>query len=720
MTTTIRFRRSMPWDDAADERTAVADLVAAMTLDEKLSLVSVAMSAGDDAPDDALGSAAYCAGVERVGVPAWDESDASLGVTNPNRTRGDDDEATAFPSLTALGATFDVDLAERMGRALGEQARQKGFSVQLAGGVNLVREPRGGRIFEYVSEDALLSGLIAGAQTRGIQSEGVVSTLKHFVLNPQETGRVMVSSDISEKNLRESDLLAFEIALEHGGARMIMPGYNMVNRKYASENAFLLTEVLKGDWRYPGAVISDWGATHSARHAAWAGLDRQSGYELDTDHYFAQPLRDTVEDGSVPMQRVDDMVTRILAALHSVGALEGRRRPTPISKGAHDAVAKEVAQESLTLLVNEDATLPLAQQGGRIVVVGEFAHVGVLSGGGSSTVTPPGSHYSEGLGIPQMDFPKVHHPDAPFACVKAAFPEREVVQLGLDEVDEVTSDDVVVFFAEKWASEGQDSPDLSLGQEQNDAITAIAGVAKRVVVVIESAGPVTMPWRDDVDAVLAAWYGGSNGAQAIADALAGKITPGGRLPVTWPATESDLPREDLLDPDSTTSYPGAPREGGYPSVDYDVEGADVGYRWWHLSRRKPLFPFGFGLSYTQFAYDDVTVKVTDDGYPEVSLTVTNTGTAAGSDVPQVYVTPPKNASMTRTPRLAAFTRVKLEPGESAHVTFVVDDDRVFSSYDPDNPGWTRAEGCYVVAVARDAERVEKALTLDLPLRRAHY
>lgn len=719
--TIIRFHKDFDWMAGEHDHAAVAHLVEQLTLDEKISLVSAGMGSFEGAPDDALGSAAYNPGVPRVGIPAWDESDASIGVTNPNRIRGTDDHATAFPSLTALGATFDVELAARMGNALGEEARQKGVSVQLAGGLNLIREPRGGRIFEYVSEDPLLSGLITGAQTKGIQDQGVVSTLKHFVMNPQESGRVMVSSDISEKNLRESDLLAFELALEHGGARSIMPGYNMVNKKYASENAFLLQEVLKGDWRYPGFVMSDWGATHSTTHSAWAGLDRQSGYEIDTDHYFGQPLRRSVEAGRVSLSRLDEMVSRILAAFHHVGALAERRRPGHVDLEPHARVAREVADGSVVLLTNQDETLPLAQSGGRIAVVGDFAHAGVLSGGGSSTVMPADAHLSEGLNIPQMKFPKVHHAPGPLERIAAAFPDREVVQVRSDELDRLNPDDVAVVLVEKWSTEGEDNVDLAAGNGQDDMVAGAAERAGRVVVVLETAGPVLLPWLAEVGAVVAAWYGGAGGAEAIAGVLNGRINPGGRLPVTWPISENDLPRPTPLDPESTTSNPGSPRVGDYVGIDYDIEGADVGYRWFERTGKSPVFAFGHGLSYTSFEWTGIAVAVGQEGFPEVALTVTNTGDRTGSETPQVYVAPPAGADSPETFRLAGFTKVLLEPGESKTVRLLLDEDRPYSGYDPDNPGWTRVAGDYTVRVARAAlGDVELEATVTLEERVSSY
>ncbi|MDO5704910.1 MAG: glycoside hydrolase family 3 C-terminal domain-containing protein [Paracoccus sp. (in: a-proteobacteria)] len=702
----IEFRFSAPrgaWVGWEDDWAAAERLVARMTLEEKVGFVSVPMGTSEQAPEGALGSAAVNAGLSRLGIPMWDESDASMGVTNPNGIRAQE-AVTAFPSLTALGATFCRDAARDMGAAVGAQSRHLGFSVQLAGGMNLIREPRGGRIFEYLGEDVLHSGILAGASVAGVQSQGVVSTLKHYAINPEETGRVMISSDITEKVLRESDLLSFQIAIGHGQPRSIMPGYNLVNRLYASESAFLLNTVLKGDWGFKGFVMSDWGATHSTEHAAWAGLDRQSGWDLDTAHYFGPALADAVRAGRISEARLDDMVIRILAALHSVGALEERRTPRSGPPPAHLDVARRVAEQSIVLLKN-DGVLPLDQTAGsRIAVLGATADLGILSGGGSSTVTPPGHVRRKGLGIPQMEFPRIYHAPAPLDAIRARFTGCEVVFLG-DDPSGLQPDDTAVVFAEKWACESQDAADLSLDGEQDDLIARVASQSARTVVVLVTPGAVAMPWLGDVSAVLAAWYGGTAGAEAICAVLAGDANPSGRLPVSFPARETDLPRPPMRDPHATTSVPGQPRRGGYVNIDYDIEAADVGYRWHAREGRPAVFPFGFGLSYTRFSYEDVDIAATADGVIEVALTVTNTGDRAGIDTPQVYVAPPPSPDDAGTAsvfRLTGWARVALRPGESARVRIICDEVRLIASYDPDKPGWTIMAGDYAVKLARDA------------------
>ncbi|MEV0545095.1 glycoside hydrolase family 3 C-terminal domain-containing protein [Nocardia salmonicida] len=704
-----------PWPTRADDLAAAATLVAQMTVEEKLALVSAPMGYGDGAPDDALGSAAFCGGVPRLGVPPWDESDASLGVTNPISVRGSDDEATAFPSGLALGATFSRELAAEQGVALGAEAAAKGITVQLAGGMNLVRDPRGGRNFEYLGEDALHSGVLAGATVSGIQSQGVVATVKHFAVNAQETGRVMVSSDLDEPPLRESDLLAFELALEHGGPRAVMTGYNRVNRVYASEHPWLLGTVLKGDWGFAGFVMSDWGGTHSAEHAVNAGLDRQSGYQLDTAHFFGAPLVAALAQGRVPGSRLDDMATRIVAALRSVGGLGERRRPRNLERAQlaeHSDVARRVAAASIVLLRNEGGVLPLAADTPRVVVVGGRADVGVLAGGGSTTVTPPGAVSEIGITIAQMPIPKVHHRPAPFDDLRARLPESEVVFLdgSPDHVaGQVGASDVAVVFAQRWATEGRDLPDLGLGGEQDALIRAVAARAGRVVVVLETPGAVAMPWLEEVDAVLVAWYGGSGGAAAIGAVLSGETGPSGRLPVTFPREVDQLPRQTMTDSDSTTSNPGEPRRG-LTVVDYGVEGADVGYRWYAREALSPLFWFGAGLSYTTFVYEDIQVEIDRDGYPAVTFTVRNTGVRDGVDVPQVYI-----AATGVTFRLVGWARVELSPGAEQRVRIVADEPRCYARYADDNPGWLVEAGEYRVRLARSADPGDSVVETAVPL-----
>lgn len=711
------------WQQAgltADQRADI--VVKAMTEEEKFAWLSgpMAIPLGDEPlPEGAIGSAAYYPGIPRLGIPAIQQSDASLGVTALGNVRPGDN-ATALASSLLLAATFNPEMAERTGALVGQEAFAKGFNVQLAGGANLVREPRGGRNFEYLSEDPLLTGIMAGHSVRGIQSQHVVSTVKHFAVNPQETGRVVVSSDLSEAAMRESDLLAFEIANEVGQPGAVMPGYNLVNGEWASENAFLLNEVLKGDWRYPGWVMSDWGATHSAAKAALAGLDVQSGANLDQQAWFAEPLRAAVARGDVPQSRIDDMVRRILRSLFAVGAIDHpAQRHGDIDYMAHRLLAQREAEQGIVLLKNSDAMLPLRRGAKQILVVGAHADHGVLAGGGSSAVTPVGSLRLPGVDFMGIQTDKVFQPSSPLWAIRAESGAENVDFVSGDNLDETLKQakkaDVVILFAEEWRSEALDAQGLALSDEQNTLITAVAAVNPQLVVVLETGGPVTLPWIEQVPAVIEAWYPGSGGGEAIAGMLFGRVNPSGRLPVSFPASEAQLPHPQQVDPESTTSLPGMPVKGGIIHIDYQVEGSDVGYRWFARTGQTPLFPFGFGLSYTTFTRADLQATAEQEGV-QVSFTLTNSGTRAGAEVAQMYISPTDGRFV---PRLAAFQRVELQPGECRQVVLTLEP-RVIACWDEQQQAWVIDSGRYDVVLGQHAGDVSLSVQIDIAARRFGY
>ncbi|WP_277983308.1 beta-glucosidase [Sphingomonas faeni] len=706
-----------PWDDrrlAPDERARL--VVEQMTQDEKFAWLSGPMAIninGGRKPEGAIGSAAYYPGIARLGIPAMQQTDASLGVGNLGDVRPGDN-ATALPSSLVLGASFDPAIATATGEMVGREARAKGFNVQLAGGANLVREPRGGRNFEYISEDVLLTGRLAGYSVAGIQSQGVVATVKHFVLNAQETGRVMVSSDLNEAAMRESDLLAFQIAIENGKPGSVMPGYNLVNGHYASENAFLLNTVLKGEWKYPGWVMSDWGATHSTEKAIMAGLDVQSGANLDAQDFFGAPLRAAVAKGSVSQARIDDAVRRQLRSLFAVGVIDNPPvAGQPIDYSANKLVAQRAAEGGIVLLKNEGDILPLAKGAKRILVVGQHADSGVLSGGGSSSVTPIGSIKVPGYELMGITSEKVYHPSSPLRAIQAEGSAAKVDFVDGKDLGAATraahGADVVVIFAEEWRAEGLDAQGLGLPDKQDELIDAMATANPRTIVVLESGGAVTMPWLAKVPAVLAAFYPGSGGAEAIAGVLFGRVNPSGRLPITFPASVTQLPIPAQRDPETTTSNPGTARKGSIFHVSYDREGADAGYRWYVRENLKPLFPFGHGLSYTRFDYSDLTVRPDGDAVV-ATVTVRNTGARVGADVAQAYVSLSGRGGFPV--RLVGFDKVTLAPGESRRIQMRVDP-RLIARFDSRAGSWRVAAGTYRLAIGRDA--VTPILHADIAL-----
>ena len=686
-----------PWRNPKLSPDRRADLVIGqMSLDEQIGLLhGVFPRLMAKPPAGSIPAAGYVPGLPRLGIPALTESDASLGVAEAGRK---DDDATPLPSGVALAATWDPKTAFASGAMIGKQARQKGFNVLLAGGVNLLRDPRNGRNFEYLGEDPLLAGTLAGASIAGIQSNHIVSTTKHFAINDQETGRMVLSAEIDEAAFRESDFLAFEIAIETGRPGSVMCAYNRVGGTYACENPFLLTDVLRTDWRYPGWVMSDWGAVHGVA-AAKAGLDQESGQQLDKKVFFDAPLKAAVQSGEVPPARIREMTHRLLRSMFAAGLFEHPIQAGGLDTAADSLVAGHAAEQGVVLLKNDKGLLPLAAGARRILVVGGHADVGVISGGGSSQVIPPGSvKFPPPKGAPSWGGGQMYHPSAPLAAIKARAPGAEVTfSDGADPAAAAglaRNADVVVVFATQWSSEGMDVS-MTLPGEQDALISAVAAANPKTVVVLETGGPVLMPWRDRAGSILEAWYPGARGGEAIAKVLFGQVNPQGRLPLTFPASEAQLARPTLPGGDQAVVEGfGAPNPKPF-DVRYP-EGSDVGYRGFAKSGDKPLYPFGYGLSYSAFRYSGL--KVVGGKALSASFTVTNTGPRAGTDTPQLYLTAgPKR----RQQRLIGWSKVALKPGESRQVT-VAAPQRMLADWDVKAHGWRLDGGAYKVAVGPDA------------------
>jgi len=720
---------AQPWTNRALSAEARADLlVRAMTQDEKLLIVH-----GHHVPHPRMfdgvavvAQAGYVPGVSRLGIPALRESDASLGVANQVEQRKGD-VATALPSGLATAASFDPAIAYAGGRMAGAEARAKTFNVLLAGGVNLTRDPLNGRNFEYMGEDPLLAGTMAGAAIAGVQSNHIVSTVKHFALNAQETGRHILDARLGDVPLRESDLLAFEIAIEKGRPGSVMCAYNQLNGNYTCESHYLLTDVLRRDWGYKGWTMSDWGALHSTVKGALAGLDQESGQELDTQAFFGAPLARAVADGQVPQARLDDMVRHILTGMIANGLMDDPvpDRPVPIDYAAHADVAQRAAEAGMVLLKNDREMLPFAKTARTIVLIGGHADVGVLSGGGSSQVRSVGGVPVELMppaGSEPAGFARITwHNSSPMAAIRAAAPGATVTYIdGRDPAAAAAAArnaDLTIVFAWQWQTEAMDAETLALPENQDATIDAVAAANPRTLVVLETGGPVLMPWLAKVPAVLEAWYPGQRGGPAIARALFGDIDPGGRLPMTFPASVAQTPRPavvgmDLLHAADAKRAAGASDVGGSGqvppfAVEYP-EGANVGYRWFSARGERPLFAFGYGLSYANFRYSDVHAH--GGPTPTVDFTVTNTGARAGADVPQVYVR--SEAGASRAIRLGGWSKVLLQPGESRHVSVTIEP-RVIAAFDPALHGWRRAGGKYTVTVARSAEDRGTETIMDL-------
>lgn len=656
-------------------------------------------------PADITLGAGYVEGIPRLGVPPLVETDASLGVSNlMNLRKGD--VATALPSGLALASTWNPAILRDGGRMIGSEARAKGFNVMLVGGVNLVRDPRAGRNFEYLGEDPLLAGTLVGAQIEGVQSNNIIATIKHFALNDQETGRSSASVNMSEAAMRESDLLAFQIGIETGKPGSVMCAYNRVNGQYSCENRFLLTDVLRRDWGFKGYVMSDWGAVHSTE-SILAGLDQQSGEQLDKKRYFTTELDKALAEGRIGQPVVDTAARRILRTIyaHRLDA-DPSAGKAPIDYDANGKVAERAADEGMVLLRNEGELLPLARSAKTILLVGGHGDIGVLSGGGSSQVAPVGGFRKiekAGSGIAATFARRGYGGLAPLDALRAEFPGARIDYLdGSDPAAAAaaaSSADIAVVIAEKYATEAEDQKDLGLGDGQDELIAAVGAANKRTVVVLQTGNPVTMPWRDKVGAIIAAWYPGQRGAASLAGILSGRINPSGRLPVTFPADAAQLPNPVL--PGSTLPPPSKEDKATYgiqtdaPPFDLEYpEGSDAGYRWFDARGHTPLYAFGYGLSYSRFTYD--RLKVSGGKTLRVSFRVTNAGARAGADVPQVYVRIAGKAK-----RLVGWDKPVLAPGQSKSVTIMADP-RLLADFDAAAQRWIVPAGDVSVEIARSA------------------
>jgi beta-glucosidase len=665
-----------------------------MTLPEKLAMLHGPYAEDPDhpKPPGAIGSAGYIPGVPRLGIPALQETDAGLGITNADNIRPGD-TAVALPSGLAMAASFDPQMEYRAGALLGREAARRGLNVVLGGGADLVRDPRGGRQFEYAGEDPLLAGIMVGAAIRGTQDQHVISTTKHFAVNDQETGRLVLSADLSAQALRESDLLAFEIAIEQGHPGAVMCAYNRVNTVYACENPDLLTTVLKHDWHFPGWVMSDWGAVHSVT-AINAGLDQESGEQFDAKVFFGAPLSQALAAGQVNQSRVDDAVSRILHSMAAIGLLGHPSRPKP-DVAADLQAARQIAAAGIVLLKNTHL-LPLPRTLRRICVIGGEADAGVPAGGGSSQVTPIGGVARQ---LPQpfaTESPgfstQVFDPPSPLSRLAAKLPAATVTFSNGHNAAQAAAAaracDAAIVFARDFSGEEVDRPALSLPSGQDTVIAAVAAANPRTVVVLETAGAVTMPWLSQAAAVLEAWYPGSGGADAIADILFGDIAPSGRLPVTFPAREADLPNPAL---------PGANLPPGTPfSVRYP-EGAAAGYKWFAQRGTRPLFPFGFGLSTTRFTVTNLHVTGGHD--LRVTFDIRNSGPRAGTDVPQLYLTARGDQPIRR---LLGWYRATLQVGETQHVSITADP-RLLADFDAKTDSWRIPSAMITVAIGENAD-----------------
>lgn len=688
-----------PWLSASKSPNQRAhQLVAAMTLDDKIAMVHQ--------PDPIwshYGVAGYIPPNPRLCIPDLMLNDAGAGV-------GDmETGAVAFPVGIAQAATWDKVIERQFGSRLGWEAWHKGVNVQLAPDVNIARVPLNGRNSEAFGEDPFLSGQTAVAEINGIQQNPVIATVKHYALNNNEQNRMTVSADASARTIHEIYTPAFEAAVRQGHVGSVMCSYNRINLTYACENPQMLKGILEREFGFDGFVMSDWTATHSTIQSARAGLDMEM--DVAPGKYYAAALKSAVQAGQVPMARLNDMVVRIVRPMFRLGIFARPHAAEPQASSANVetpgdiSLARKIAEEGTVLLKNRANVLPLQGSGKRIALIG-------------SAAGPVGTQESYGTGgsshVPEVG-PKQD----------VVTPVQGIQQRGAAAADLVTyvdgssmadaiaaakTADVAVVFANDGESEGNDRPDLSLssakfctligcttsGTNQDQLIAAVASANPNTVVVLDTGGPVLMPWINQVKSVLQAWYPGQQDGNAIAALLFGDVNPSGKLPQTFPRSMAQLPTQ------TPAQFPGVTDKNGVPRETYS-EGLLVGYRWYDAKGLVPLFPFGFGLSYTTFRLGPVRIKRASAGGASVSISVVNRGARAGAEVPQVYVGLPTSTGEPPK-RLAGYARVFLAPHARRTVTIALDR-RAFSYWSAKSKSWVEARGCYSVMVGTSSRAI---------------
>jgi beta-glucosidase len=696
---------NVPYKDPKQPvETRIEDLLGRLTLDEKIEMLSGRF------PMSLHGN-------ERLGIPAFTMGDACMGIHNYGKT-------TAYANGIALAATWDVQLAERVGESLGRDCRARGVNFLLAPGMNLYRAPMCGRNFEYLGEDPYLAGDIASHLIRGVQSQQVAVTAKHFVANEQEVDRHDLSSTVDERTLRELYLKPFEMVIKTG-AWGVMSSYNPLNGIHTSQNDWLLNKILKGEWGFGGIVMSDWISCYDTQGIFNGGLD----LEMPEGKFFnKEKLLPLIQSGKVQQATLDDKIRRQLRVAFSLGWFDRPQQDPSIPKDdpASDALALQGARESVTLLKNEHLLLPLdLTKVKKIVLLGHNADPAVYGGGGSALVDPF-HKVSVYQGIRKLVGPKVKVILVPWkrsmstaaSPPPVAKPHPEALEANGAEgtppipsefIAEVKSADVVIVCAgfsqaqvqkeadpKQFDEEGEGADrSYALPPGQPEVIKAVAALNPRNIVILNAGGSVaTKDWIGSVPVFLDAYYPGQNGGTAIAEILFGKTNPSGRLPFSWEKRWEDCA--------AFGHYP-TYEEGKLRRNDYQ-EGVFLGYRWFDSKKIEPLFPFGFGLNYTTFSYSDLKIVPGKDDTLKVEVTIRNTGTVSGAEIVQLYIQPPKTDVPRPVRELRGFTRVELAPHEGRRVALSLHR-RDLAYWDPASKHWKVTPGNYVFAVGSSSAKL---------------
>jgi beta-glucosidase len=674
-----------PWMDAAKAPEQRADmLVKAMSFDQKLHMTTFS----EPQWFAHYGTAGHVDAIPELCIPEINMSDAGSGIV------GLQQGTTVFPSGIAQAAMWDPSMARRFGKAIGEEAFAKGINVILGPGMDTARIATNGRNFEYMGEDPFLGARTASAAIEGIQSNPVLAQAKHYVLNDQEFDRNTVDVTVDDRTLHEIYLAPFEAAVKDGKVGSVMCSYNLAFGHHVCESKQLLDGILRDQWGFDGFVTSDWGATHSTAPSANAGLDLEM--HAAPPHYYGSALGDAINAGEVPTSRLDAIVKHIFVPMFRFGLFNHPPvgQPDAYLNGAdtpaHHSLAREISEQSTVLLKNKGNLLPLDTGKGRtIAVIGSAANSAGASGNSG------GGGSSHGTGLPS--------PVSPLEGIQrqaATRGDKVVYTPGTAQADAAAAAqgaDIAIVVIGDTESEGSDRTTLDAhpavgcvsigcggyGEDENALVDTVATANPNTVVVIDAGAPVSMPWLGKVASVLDAWYPGVENGNAIADVIYGVSNPSGHLPQTFPKTLADMPTK------TPEQYPGVNDKVKY------TEGLQVGYRYFDANNVEPMFPFGFGLSYTTFKYSGLKLK-SNGKTARATFKLTNTGKRAGADVAQLYVSFPK--ALGEPPRqLKGFRKVHLRPGESQRVTIALDK-RAFSYWDSAKQRWYESRGCFGLSV----------------------
>lgn len=660
----------------------IKKIISQMTLEEKASLCS-GLDMWHTKP------------IERLGIPSIMMTDGPHGIRKQaGPSFSDSVPATCFPTASCLASSWDRSLIERVGKAIGEECQAEGVSIILGPGVNIKRSPLCGRNFEYFSEDPYLSSEMAKSHILGVQSQGVGTSLKHFAANNQEHRRHSIDEIIDERTLREIYLASFENAVKYAQPWTVMSAYNKINGKYCSENEFLLTKVLKEEWGHEGFVVSDWGAVDDRVSALMAGLE----LEMPSSHGINdKKIVEAVKSGKLPEEVLDRAVERLLKIIFK--AIDNKKEGATYDKIAHHQLARDVAKECIVLLKNEDNILPL-KKSGTIAIIGAFAKKPRFEGGGSSHVNPTM------IDIPYDEIEKIVGNEAKLLYAQGYNPDNEEIDENLinEAKDVAQKADVAVIFAglpDNYESEGYDRPHMGMPESHNRLISEIAEVQKNIVVVLFNGSPVEMPWITKVKGLFEAYLPGQGGGNAIAELLFGIVNPCGKLAETFPQRLSHNP--------SFLNFPGED-----DMVEYR-EGIFVGYRYYDKKGIEPLFPFGYGLSYTTFEYNGISIdkkEINDNETVTVTVKVKNTGNVAGKEIVQLYVRDVQSSVIRPEKELKGFEKVELKPGEEKSVTFTLDK-RAFAYYNVDIKDWYVETGDFEILVGSSSKDIRLKETVKV-------